>query len=126
MTHIARVTSPNEVEPEVLAGRRAWNKSQELLKGAATSQVPRFVQTDWYGTDISEERGAFCLVQSDSELVSLVGDILRVRFGENEAFVYCLGSSADLERELSLSRRAFSHLALLSTEFIYTIVEVTG
>ena len=113
-------------DPEVLNGKRVFSKAQELFAGASVSVVPRVVSCTWYGTDVHEERGAFCLVKADTDLVSLVGDHLRIMHGAREVLVYCLGSNADIPTEIALTRRAYMQLTFLATEELNVEVQVIG
>lgn len=108
---------------EIIIGRRAWSKSQELLAAPPTAVVPRVVQCAWYGTNVHTERGAFALVRSDSDLINLVGDILKIIYGKRTIYVYCLGSSSDLIYDFGLTRRGFAALDLLSKEYINVTLE---
>lgn len=116
------------VEPEILIGRRAFPKAQELLAGNALGPSQTFsLGTGWHGTDTHPETGAFALVDTDSGNDELIGEILHVSLVVGDkvrgVYVYCLGS-ASLPTPLSLTRRAFGALGLLTLESLTCTVEV--
>lgn len=101
-------------DPDRVAGRRAWATAQRLYAGSVLETVGSF-EVGWYDTATHPETGAFALVAHDAGLDHLFGEILRVRAGQREAFVYVLGAAA-VPVPIALSRRAFFSLELLSAE----------
>ena len=80
----------------------------------------------WHDTQTHPETGAFALVRTGAGLDDLVGEILRVTSAAPSArsvYVYCLGS-AGVPTDLSLTRRGFAALGLLSLESLACLVEV--
>lgn len=111
-------------EPEVLAARRAFPKSQELLGGPSLSVWPTPVQVGWHDTEVEEEAGATAVVGVSAELDDLIGEVVRVSHKGREVFVYVLGARP-VPVSLSLSRRAFfPSLGLLALESLQCRVEV--
>lgn len=104
------------LELELLAGARAWPETQRLFLGAVDPTRPRHsVPCGWYGTQVDENEGAFCVVREGSPLEELVGDFVRVYWRGKVAFVYCVGGSG-LSTELALARTAFMALAPLNAD----------
>lgn len=112
-------------EPEILAGRRAFAKAQELLAGATRVRIEGLVRTGWHDTAISPERPAFAVVRRDGPMLELIGEIIRVTLDDRSCFVYVLGSAL-VPVDLSLTRRAFMAIGLLAAESVDTTVEVVG
>jgi hypothetical protein len=110
-------------EPEVLNARRAFPKAQALLAGEALSALPTELEVGWHDTSTHPEIGAFAAIGIDSGLDDWIGEIVLVTANARSCFVYVIGS-ADVPTPLSLARRAFCSLAVLSVEELPAIVEV--
>lgn len=111
-------------EPEVEdlhLGRLPFPQAQEAFAGgvARVSEV----QAGWHGTVLSPETGSFALVNQEGPLADKVGDRLRVTVGLNNVFVYVLGE-AELEDDISLTRRAFLALGPLAADSLDVTVGV--
>lgn len=112
------------IEDGIAQGRRAFPKAQELLGGAVSRRLPGFVEVGWHGTARSLESGSFALVGLGSELSELVGDIVKVTGPSGfSVFAYVLGVR-DVATELSLTRRTFLGMELLSKAPVGCVVEV--
>lgn len=112
-----------QVEPEILNGRRAFSVAQELLAGQPLSVLPTEIQIGWHDTAASPEVGAFALIGIESGLDDWIGEVLLVQTNGRGCFVYVLGT-ADVPTPLSLARRAFCSLGVLSTESLDALVAV--
>lgn len=111
-------------EPEVMAARRAWAKSQELLAGVPLRTVSGALDVGWHDSAVEEEQGATAVVAVSAELDDLIGEVLRVSCGGRAIFVYVLGSRA-VPTPLSVARHAFfPTLGLLTHESLSCRVEV--
>jgi len=113
-------------EPEILSARKGWPDSQADLGGIAVPFTGLVYLCGWVDTRITEERGAFAVVNQTGPLAGLVGDILRIVNGQRSGFVYCVGAT-DLsvqEYDLAISRQAWARIEPLSTEEIAVVVEV--
>lgn len=111
-------------DPDRMAGRRSWAAAQRRYAGQVLEAVG-VVDIGWHDTATHPETGAFALVAGSAGLDRLFGEILRVRVGRREAFVYVLGAGA-VPTPISLSRRAFFSLGLLSEETLSATVEVVA
>lgn len=111
------------VEQEILNGRRAFPTAQALLAGEPLAALPTELSIGWHDTSKSPEVGAFALVGVESELEDWIGEVLLVTANGRACFVYVLGA-ADLPVPLSLARRAFAALGVLSTEELTALVQV--
>lgn len=122
------VVPPPFVLPDVddmqLARYGFWT-TQARWNAAPTAGTPIYstVTCEWHGTTVDAERGAFCIVPPGGRLATLVGEWLRVTYGTRSVAVYC-HNEADGYSDLSLTRRAFQALELLSVDEIVVRVEV--
>lgn len=112
------------VEPEILIGRRAWNKSQQLLNVGGPVLFARNEAVGWYGDSVDENVGAFAMVRTESALTDLVGEVLQIKRGRVAVYVYCVGESDALIEDLAVSRRAFMPLGLLSLDNVTADISV--
>lgn len=112
-----------EPEPELLTIRRAFPEAQLALAGVPLDRV--FAgPVGWHGTSVHPELGsAHAVVRSFSDLDELIGEVLRITVpGRPPIFVYVVGAR-DVPWQVSVSRRAFMALGLLSAESVEAIVE---
>lgn len=113
-------------EQEVLNAQRAFSEAQALLAGEPSTDVlPAELHVGWHDTGVHPETGAFAVVGLDAGLDDWVGEVLRVTANGRACFVYVM-SVADVPTPLSLARRAFASLSVLSAESILGLVEVIG
>lgn len=112
-----------EVE-DLHLGRLPWWEAQATFAGAVP--LEEAATCGWHGTVLSSETGAFALVNLGGPLTGLIGDRVRVRKVDNPSgvFVYVLGE-AELEDDLSLTRRAFLALAPLADDYLTVSVGAT-
>jgi hypothetical protein len=108
---------PPLIPDEELAAR-GWHSSQLALRGNIESASDRTVTAEWHGTSLDERRGAFALVREGGPLEELVGERVRVTRRSREAYVYIVGSTDDMDEDLSLTRRAWMALADAAEESI--------
>ena len=113
------------IEQEILDGRRAFPKTQQLFFGVAVRRLPVRVAVGWYGTETHPEAGAFAVVREDGPYGDLVGEMLRLAVGTREVFVYCIGARG-VPTDIAVTRRAFLSLGRLSLESITAVVEVVS
>lgn len=119
-----------QTDAELMASRRAFPTAQQLLAGGVLRVVADVLNVGWHDSSEHPETGAVALVSENGELVDLVGEVVQVtRYpvatGAATCAVYVVGSG-DLEADIdiSLSRRAFLSLGLLSLESLPCRVEV--
>lgn len=110
---------------DLLAARRAFPVAQQLLAGEPLRELPGTIDVGWHDTETHSETGAFAIVSTGAGLDVLLGEILCVRVGEREAFVYVVAARAS-PTAISLSRRAFLHLGLLALESVSADVAVVA
>jgi hypothetical protein len=113
------------VEPEVLIARRALLDAQTLLAGEPLAVAPTEVEVGWHDTSTHPETGCFAVVGLDSGLDDWVGEVVLVSANGRGCFVYVI-ASADVPTPVSLARRAFASLAVLSTESMLALLQVIG
>lgn len=109
------------VEEEIAWAARAFPRAQQLLEGAKLRDVPDLTVAGWHGTSVDPYEGAFAVVTQARS--SLVGDVLRVTAGNRSCLVYVVGVR-NVPSPLSLARRAFLSLGILSLDTIRIVVEV--
>lgn len=103
------------LEEEILYGKRAFSKTQELFEGSPVSVFfsnPK--KATWYGTDVNPHRGAFCVVKEGEGLEDLVGEFLRILYRGRTINVYCLEETPDIDQPIALSRRAWNQIERLT------------
>lgn len=114
------------MELELQWSRRAFPKAQELLAGSPTSDAPLRLDVGWHSNDVEAEAGAIAVVRDGAGLDAWLGQVLRVTsldHPDRAVFVFVLGARG-VPTDLSLSRRAFLALGVLSLESLSCLVEV--
>lgn len=113
--------------PELMVARRAFPVAQSIFGGAVLREAATVARVGWFDTEVCAETGAVAVVPPEGELADLVGEIVvvkrRLPREVRAAYVYVLARAATID-DLTLSRRAFLHLGLLSAEFLTCSVEV--
>jgi hypothetical protein len=117
-----------QIIPELMAVRRAFPVSQQLLAGPVLREASTAARIGWHDTDVCAEMGAVAVVPDSGEFSSLVGDVIVVKRSTptlmRGVFVYVVGSSTEIIDDISLGRRAFLALGLLSDEALTCSVGV--
>lgn len=108
----------NAGEVEILIGRRVFAVAQALFAGSPI-EPPVALQVGWHDSTVQVEDGSFAVVSPTFD--ELVGEIVVVRFGPRQVFAYVL-QTGDVPVDLSLTRRAFVGLDLLTSEAITAMV----
>lgn len=115
------------IEP-LMAVRRAFPVSQQLLAGAVLREEAAAASVGWHNTDVCAEMGAVAVVPTEGDLSGLVGDIVVVKNATplltRGVYVYVIGSDPRIIDDISIGRRAFLDLAPLSTESLVCSVGV--
>lgn len=107
---------------ELMIAARAFPEAQRLLAGEPSLTVGQ-ISLGWHDTAADGTTGAAAVARSGGPYEELIGEVLRVTYGPNEAFVLVVGRAA-VAADLSLARRAFFALAPLSEETIDAVVEI--
>lgn len=117
-----------QLMPELMIARRAFPVAQGLLEAPVLRTAAPAAAIGWHDTSVCTESGSIAVVPREGDLADLVGEILvvkrRLPTELRGVYVYVIGSAAEVIDDLSLSRRAFLHLAVLSTEALECSVEV--
>lgn len=108
-----------------MIGQRAFPASQELFGTPPLAGTSRYAQTGWHDTATYPLEGAFALIDPESGLDDLIGEVLAVHYGTRTVYVYCY-TMVGLPYPLSLYRRAFLGLTLLTRKTILTRVEIAS
>jgi hypothetical protein len=114
-------------ERDILDGMRSWTGAQRAFESVGDPGSPvRTVEAGWYGTDVDEHEGAFCMVKSGSLLEPLIGEVVEMRANQRRWVLYCIGASSSLPTDFALSRPAFLRFAALSDETVRATVRKTA
>jgi len=114
-----------DLEPEIREGMRAFPTTQQLFKGAIrNSLATNPVEIGWYGTITERHRGAFAIVRDGEGYDDLIGEFLQVSWKQRRVYVYCIGSTDEIDTPIALYRRAFLGLERLSVETIRARVDI--
>jgi hypothetical protein len=115
---------PQERPSDEDLARLPFRTAQRQLVGVVTQD--RWNATaEWHGTREDPDRGSFALVREDGDLGELVGERLRVSRAGRSVYVVVKGS-AELDEDLSLTRRAFLELGPLAADSLPVRVEVVA
>lgn len=107
-------------EPLVLAGRQCFLDAQAEFTGVV---VPLgFFTVSWYGSQVSDERGSFGVVDPAMGLANSVGDVVEVGYQGEVVKVYVIGSQDGLGTDLGITRRSYLAICLLAVEPITATV----
>jgi hypothetical protein len=109
-------------EPVVIDGRQGFADAQTDFAGSATPLGNYYVS--WYGTNTSDERGSFAVVNPFGALSTYVGDFLQVVYRGRSVIVYVIGSFNGLTTDLGLARRPYLAICRPSLDPIFTPVEL--
>lgn len=112
-------------EPEVMIARRAFPQAQALMAGPPLIGTSQYVRTGWHDSSLHPLEGAFALIDPQSGLDDLIGEVLAVHYRTKTIYVYCY-EFAGMVVPFSLYRRAFLALELLTAEEILTRIEVVA
>lgn len=113
------------LEEEILYGIRGFGATQDLFTGTPLiTFLSNPIKCSWYGTEINQNRGAFCLVQEGAELDNLVGEFVRITYKQREITLYCLAETPEIDTPIAITRRAWSAIERLSLDEIFAYVQV--
>ena len=115
---------PQRVEQEILDASRGFADAQLTLQGSIDIDIQRiYTQACWYDSSTNEHEGCFALVNSGSDLESLVGDIVLVTYKKKSVWVYIVAAT-NLPTDIGLFRSAWIRIADLAEDEIGVRVEV--
>jgi hypothetical protein len=128
LTHSPTFTPSAAANDEYHAALPFWEAQTKLGDEPPVAGIAHSMTCGWHGTRLDPRRGSFALVRREGEFAlgddnDLIGERVRVTYRDRSVNVYVVGD-ADLDDDISLSRRAFAALGLLSTEFLDVDVEV--
>lgn len=122
---------PEQV-PALHTARLGFQTAQARLGRLGQVGERRVVALGWHGTSVDDERGSVAIVRPGSELADdLVGTFVRVspladRRRSVIAFVHASSDELDEDVDMSLSRRTFMAVGLLSEDLLDGVIEVVG
>lgn len=115
--------------PDFYTSRLGFRTAQRELAKAGPLPARTSVSLGWHGTSRDPERGSFALVRADGPLAHLLGERVLISTraaGKPRSVIVYVHNESDLieAMDLSLSRRAFMEVGLLSKLLIDGVVEV--
>jgi hypothetical protein len=113
---------------ELLTARRAFPEAQRVLAAERTlRRLPFSVEVGWHDTRVHHEAGSFALVRRAAAVGVRPGEVVCVTAAltHRSVFVYVVAHEA-ISTDLSLSRRAFLALGLLTHETLHCTIEVAA
>lgn len=111
-------------EPEIIDAALPFPDAQVALDGTTEQTIGAFQVCNWYGPNLHPDRGCYAIVNADGDLEDLVGDRLRLRYGNKSVVVYCFTTISDIDESILITRRAYAKLGLLAKTPIDVLVEV--
>jgi len=115
-----------QADLDLQMARRAFPVAQAAFDGPVHDLAAEAADVGWHDTSTNPETGSIALVREDSELVELVGDIVKIsRAMPTETrvvFAYVLGTASIVD-DLSLARRPFMGLGILANETLSCKIE---
>ena len=113
---------------EFQVARLGFVTAQEEHAKHGVIPKPALVNIGWHGTGFDEEQGSFALVHDDGALAPLIGYHIRVRARNSTRnvilYVHAGADELDDDIDVSLTRRAFMEVGLLSSDYVLGYVEV--
>lgn len=101
-----------------VVARMGFLEAQRLLAGLLTTETYE-ATTSWHGTRVDANRGSFAVVLAGGALAGLVGKRLLVTsktHAGRSCLVYVTAAVSSLDADISLARRAFAQLELMSAD----------
>lgn len=123
---IASQWEENSAAPGDVIAKLGFADAQILLSGTLQDETYE-TTTSWHGTVVDENRGSFAVVRSGGALEGLVGKKIQVtsKTHNRSVIVYVTAKTPSLDADVSLARRAFAQLDLLSADFLDVHLRVT-
>lgn len=110
---------------DIQIGRYPFAEAQAIFGEDPPQEGTSSVATcSWHGTILNPERGSFCVVQRGGRFADLVGDRVRVSTFTGRAVNAYVIAEAELEDDISLTRRLFMELGLLSADDLNVRIEI--
>lgn len=110
---------------DIQIGRYPFAEAQAVFGEDPPQEGTSSVATcSWHGTILNPERGSFCVVQRGGRFADLVGDRVRVSTFTGRAVNAYVIAEAELEDDISLTRRLFMELGLLSADDLNVRIEI--
>jgi hypothetical protein len=119
--------------PDLIYARYGFPEAQHVLEignplTEARLDRPRLRGVcGWHGTSTDPERGSFCIVKTSTEFAALVGERVKITTRSvrtPRSVVAYVHEEGDILDDLSVTRRLFMALALLSDDTVNVAVEV--
>lgn len=98
----------------------------QLLLAGELQDTTYETTTSWHGTVVDASRGSFAVVLAGGALDGLVGERVQVTSKTHNlsVIVYVTAKVASLDADISLARRAFAAIELLSADFLDVHLQV--
>lgn len=121
--------TPLATEPYETIARMGFLDAQRLLETIIEADSPKYATAaTWHGTRVDPNRGSFAVVRAGGPLAGLVGHRIVVTttgpVTKRSVIVYVFAAKSVLDADLSLARRPFAQLELLSADTLDVTVQV--
>jgi expansin (peptidoglycan-binding protein) len=117
----------DQLDLDLMKSRRVFAVAQEAFAGAVLRVAAADATIGWHSTDLHPETGSVALVREDGDFADLVGEVIsvtrRLPTETRVVYAYVLGTASILD-DLSLARRAFMGLGILTNEQLSCSIEV--
>lgn len=106
-------------------GRLGFPSAQEALSAGLGALDTYSATCGWHGYAFHPERGSFAIVKDTGPLVSLLGERVRITYGDEVVVAYVI-DSGDTVEQVTVTRRLYMELTAAATDEIDVTVEVLG
>lgn len=115
---VTQTWAPRASAPHDVIARMGFLDAQALLAGEVQDSPTYETTTAWHGTIVDDNKGSFAVVRAGGPLAGLVGQRLQVtsKTHDRSVLVYVFAAITTLGSDISLARRAFAQLDLLSAD----------
>jgi hypothetical protein len=115
-----------QADADLQLSRRAFSVAQAGFNGGVNELIAEAADISWHGTELHPEAGSIALVREDSDLVDLIGEIIKITrvLPTSTRIVYAyVYATAPIADDISLARRTFMGLGILANELLTCKVE---
>jgi hypothetical protein len=111
------------VLPDAQLARLGFPSAQEALGSHGGSLAAYTATCGWYGFPFDPDTGSFGIVRTDGPLHDLIGERVRITYGDLSAVVY-VKDRREVVEDIAVTRRVYMHLTTAATTELTVEVEV--
>jgi hypothetical protein len=100
-----------------------FEAQRELGKLGGRAGSPAVATVGWHGTLTTRDRGSFAAVPATGKLADLLGKRVKITVAGTSVYAF-VALAADVEQDITVSRRLFQELAVLGNRQVTATVEV--